>query len=59
MMNKVEIQDLQDWLEAIQMDDNPDNLARPAKRTDLLELIPDGEGLQVTDKPFLYIRFDE
>lgn len=55
---KVEIRDLQDWLEAIQMD-HTDSLAFPAKRTDNLELMPDGKGIQVVGKTFLYIRFDD
>ena len=51
-MDKVKIQDLQDWLEAIQMD-----LARPAKRTDTLEF--DGlKGLRVTGMRHFYFHGD-
>ena len=54
MMNKVEIQELQDWLEAIQMD-LPENMACPAKRTDTLEF--DGQkGLKVTQLGHLYFH---
>ena len=55
-MDKVEIQELRDWLDAIQMD-LPENLARPAKRTDLLEF--DGQkGLRVKGMPHLYFHGD-
>ena len=52
-MKKVEIQDLQDWLEAIQTD-----LARPAKRTDTLEFGTAQKGLRVTGMRHLYFHGD-
>ena len=55
-MKKVEIQDLQDWLEAIQMD-LPENLARPARRTDTIEF-DSQKGLLVTGMKHLYFHGD-